>query len=105
RWPEGAGVRSPARRAGAYLVLVGGRPLLAVESRGRALQVLDPRPGADLDAALAALAAAAREGRVPRLVLERIDGAPAVSAPLGQRLLALGFHIDLRGYSLSRGDA
>ena len=58
--------------------------------RGRRPRAARAHPGrraptADLDAALAALAAAVRDGRVPRLAVERIDGEPAVSgSPLGR---------------------
>ena len=110
RWPD-TGMRPPARRAGAYLVTVAGRPVLSVEAGGRSLHVLGAatgpeRPGAapDLDEALAALAAAVRAGRAPRLAVERIDGAPAVTSPLADRLVALGFRRGLNRFALAPGD-
>ena len=110
RWPD-TGVRPPARRAGAYLVTVAGRPVLSVEAGGRSLHVLGAATGsersgapAELDEALAALAAAVRAGRAPRLAVERIDGAPAVTSPLADRLVALGFRRGLNRFALAPGD-
>ena len=34
-WPEREGLRAPARVAGAYVVLVGGEPILYLERAGR----------------------------------------------------------------------
>jgi ATP-dependent Lhr-like helicase len=102
RWPD-TDVRPPARRAGAHLVTVGGRPVLSVHAGGRSLRVLGP-PG-DVPPALEALAAAVRAGRLRRLVIAAIDGAPAVSSPLAERLLALGFRRGLHDFALAPGDA
>ncbi len=55
RWPD-AEVRPPARRAGAYLITVTGRPVLSVHAGGRSLRRLG-RPD-DVESALVALAAA-----------------------------------------------
>ena len=101
RWPESI-ARPPARSAGAHLVLVGGRPLLALDAGGRSLQVLGPGPGPDLDAAFDALAGAVRDGRVPRLSIERIDGEPVVSSPYRERLTDLGFRRGLNRFTLAR---
>jgi ATP-dependent Lhr-like helicase len=114
RWPRREGQeRSPARVAGAYVVLVDDQPVLYVERGGRSLVTLAaagerppaaPAPGREPDAAyeaLGALAAAVRAGRVPRLALERIDGEPALSSPLAAALLELGFHSGPRRLTLS----
>ena len=103
RWPESR-ARPPARRAGAHVVLVAGRPALGVDAGGRGLQVLTSGPG-DLDAAFASLAAAVRDGRVPRLAVERIDGEPVLGSPYNERLLGLGFRAGLHSLTLARGDA
>ena len=111
-WPE-PGVRAPARRSGAYVVLVGGWPLLAVEPGGRSLLVFghdagkprEPALEQALEQALEALAGAVREGRVPRLALERIDGGPAVDSRYGERLLAHGFRAGPRRFVLARETA
>jgi ATP-dependent Lhr-like helicase len=104
RWPE-LGARTPARRPGAYVVLVGGRPILSIEAGGHSLLVLADGADPDLDGALEALAGAVRDGHVPRLAIERIDGAAALDSPHGERLLALGFRAGLRRFTLARGDA
>jgi ATP-dependent Lhr-like helicase len=54
-----------------------------------------------LRAALAALAEAVREGKVPKLALERIDGEPAMASPLAGTLAELGFHSGPRRLTLS----
>ncbi len=102
RWPA-SDRRSPARRSGAYVVLSGGRPVLAVESGGRSLQVLIAEPDDRLEAAFSALAGAVHEGRVPRLAVERIDGTAVAESPYRERLLALGFRAGLSRFTLARG--
>jgi phosphoglycerate dehydrogenase-like enzyme len=62
------------------------------------------RPG-DVQPALEALAAAVRAGRLRRLVVDTIDGEPAVASPLAERFLALGFRRGLHDFSLTAGDA
>jgi ATP-dependent Lhr-like helicase len=116
-WPKREGQeRRPARVAGAYVVLVDDAPALYVERGGRGLLTLaedsDPSgestttpllPGAHevvLDA-LGALAEAVRAGRVPKLALERIDGASALSSSLAETLLELGFAAGPRRLTLS----
>ena len=63
KWPK-RDARSPARQAGAYVVLAGAEPVLYVERGGKGLQVLaeddDPRLGAAIEAL------AARRGARPR---------------------------------------
>ena len=106
----------PARAAGAYLVLVDEEPALYLERGGRSLLTLiDPHAGAGalagafadqggpLRAALEALAEAVREGRLPRVSLERIDGEPAMGSPLADLLIELGFSSGPRRLTLSAG--
>jgi ATP-dependent Lhr-like helicase len=104
RWPAGL-ERTPARRAGAHVVLVAGRPALFVEPGGRGLQLLARGREDVIERALGALAEAVRHGRVERLALERIDGEPALASPYRDRLLALGLRAGLRRLTLSRRDA
>jgi ATP-dependent Lhr-like helicase len=54
-----------------------------------------------IERALAALAEAVRAGRVEKLALERIDGQPAISCPLAELLIELGFHSGPRRLTLS----
>jgi ATP-dependent Lhr-like helicase len=57
----------------------------------------DPR----LEPALAALVEEVRRGRIKRLALEKVDGAPAMGSPLGPALVALGFLEGPRRLTLS----
>jgi ATP-dependent helicase Lhr and Lhr-like helicase len=92
-WPkdEHASGRRPARVGGAYVVLVGGDPIVYVERGGKGLQTLVPAADARLTPALSALVAFARGGAIKRLALEKVDGEPAMSSPLAPALTALGF--------------
>jgi ATP-dependent helicase Lhr and Lhr-like helicase len=98
-WPELE--RRPQRVAGAYVVLIGGEPILYLERGGRGLQTLvgaeDPR----VELALVAIVEQVRSGRVKRLALEKIDGAPALGSPLSSALVALGFQEGPRRITLS----
>ena len=106
-WPRREGAKSPARVAGAQVVLVGGEPVLYLERGGRGLQTLvdagDALGGERLELALEALSAHVRGGRgaIRQLGLERVDGEPAISSPLGPRLRAHGFQEGPRRLTLS----
>ncbi|HTW13068.1 MAG TPA: hypothetical protein VME01_10005, partial [Solirubrobacteraceae bacterium] len=103
RRPGSEGGRGPARQAGAQVVMIGGEPVLYLERSGKSLQTLvdgdDPR----LEPALEALAQHIRAGRggLRRLALEKVDGEPAVSSPLGAALRAHGFQEGPRRLTLS----
>ncbi len=96
-WPKREGAKSPARVAGAQVVLVAGEPVLYLERGGKGLVTLvsaeDPVGGERLELALEALATHIRAGHgaVRKLALEKIDGEPAISSPLGPALRAHGF--------------
>ncbi|HVR05325.1 MAG TPA: helicase-related protein, partial [Solirubrobacteraceae bacterium] len=105
-WPR----RGPARVPGAAVVLLGGEPALYLERGGRSLRVLlrgaddanlpadDPR----LPAALAALAAHARTGRLDgRIALERVDGEPVLGSVWEGALAQVGFRAGPRRLTLS----
>ena len=83
--------RSPARQAGAHVVLAGAEPVLYVERGGKGLQILveddDPR----LAPAIEALAAAVQRGRIRKLGVEKVNGEPVVGSAWEERLLELGF--------------
>jgi ATP-dependent helicase Lhr and Lhr-like helicase len=98
-WPkrETGGAR-PARAAGAYVVIVEDEPALYVERGGRSLLTLTDTPP---QRALVALADAVREGRIPKLALERIDGEAAIASGLVAALVELGFHPGPRRLTLS----
>ena len=103
-WPardDGSEGRRPSRSAGAYVVLAGGDPVLYLERGGRALQTLvgadDPR----LERALAALVEHVQRGRMRRVALEKVDGAPALGSPIAAALIAHGFQEGPRRLTLS----
>ena len=93
--------RRPARVAGAYVVLIGGDPIVYLERGGRALQTLVSADDPRLQPALGALVDHVRTGAIKRVGLEKVDGEPAMTSPLGPALLALGFQEGPRRLTLS----
>jgi ATP-dependent Lhr-like helicase len=100
-WPSRDAARRPARVAGAYVVLLDGEPILYLERSGRALQTLVGGEDGRVQPALAALVEHVHRGAIKRLALERVDGEPALSSPLGSALVALGFQEGPRRLTLS----
>jgi ATP-dependent Lhr-like helicase len=106
-WPKRPGeentrsARRPARVPGAYVVLMGGDPILYLERGGKALQTLVATGDARLEPALAALVDHVRTGAIRRVGLEKVDGETAMASPLGPALLALGFQEGPRRLTLS----
>ncbi|MGW0209803.1 Lhr family ATP-dependent helicase, partial [Streptomyces sp. NPDC003233] len=107
-WPEpptGAG-HKPGRKAGSLVVLVEGELTLYMERGGKTLLAWpagpdtaapdDPR----LRTAAQALAAAARAGSLGTVTVERINGAQALTSPIGTLLEAAGFVATPRGLRL-----
>jgi len=99
--PGNAESRRPARTAGAHVVLCGGEPVLYLERGGRALQTLVAEDDQRLPPALAALVDEVRRRRIKRLVLERVNGEPALASSLGPALVAHGFQEGPRRLTLS----
>ena len=99
-WPRRPGGRSPARSAGARVVLLGGEAVLYVERGGRRLVTLRTPEAAWLAPALSALAAWVTADRRRRLRIEQVDDAPANSSPLRDALMAAGFREEPRGLVL-----
>ncbi|HEX4525639.1 MAG TPA: DEAD/DEAH box helicase [Gaiellaceae bacterium] len=89
-WPRRAGARA-ARVAGAYVVSLGGEPVLYVERGGRSLVPLRDPEEEWLRPALAGLVAHVRTGGVKRLAVERFDGEPVVDTDAMQLLVDAGF--------------
>ncbi|WP_112466745.1 ATP-dependent helicase [Streptomyces triticisoli] len=107
-WPEppaGAG-HKPGRKAGSLVVLVDGEPALYMERGGKTLLAwpADPDGAAGDDprlrAAAEALAEAARAGSLGTVTVERVNGAPALTSPLGTLLEEAGFIATPRGLRL-----
>jgi ATP-dependent Lhr-like helicase len=107
-WPEpptGAG-HKPGRKAGSLVVLVegeltlymerGGKTLLAWPSAPDTTATEDPR----LQAAAESLAAAARAGSLGTVTVERVNGASALTSPIGTLLEGAGFIATPRGLRL-----
>jgi ATP-dependent Lhr-like helicase len=102
-WPRGGGGerRSPARMAGAYVVLVGGRAAFYLERGGHSLVSLPA--AADGDVARAALGAwrdLVESGRQRELLLSRVDGVAVAASPWKEQLEEAGFVPGYRGYAL-----
>ena len=99
-WPQ-LPRRRLVRVAGAYVVLMGGEPILYLERGGRALQTLADGDDPRLLPALNALVESVKRGRIKRLALEKVDGEPPLSTPLAEMLMAIGFHEGPRRLTLS----
>ncbi len=107
-WPvrAGDGGHRPGRKAGALVVLVDGVLVWYLERGGRSLLTF----GEDSEAqqcAAAALADLVAAGRVPGLLVEKVDGAPVLQAAgnpalqvTGEALLGAGFARTPRGLRL-----
>ncbi|MEU0742314.1 ATP-dependent helicase [Streptomyces sp. NPDC006134] len=107
-WPEppaGAG-HKPGRKAGSLVVLVDGELTLYMERGGKTLLAWPSAPDEHavddlrLHAAAQALAAAAREGSLGTVTVERVNGAAALTSPFGALLEAAGFIATPRGLRL-----
>ncbi|GAA1970025.1 ATP-dependent helicase [Isoptericola halotolerans] len=101
---DGAGHR-PGRKAGAVVVLTSGSLTLYVERGGRSLLSFTD-DAADLDAAATVLADAARDGRLGRVLVQRVDGTPALAAardrgPVAAALLDRGFGVTPQGLRIA----
>ena len=107
-WPEpptGAG-HKPGRKAGSLVVLVDGELTLYMERGGKTLLAWPTAPdtAADddsrLQAAAEGLAAAARAGSLGTVTVERVNGTPALTSPIGTLLEGAGFIATPRGLRL-----
>ncbi|MGC5168223.1 Lhr family helicase [Luteimicrobium sp. DT211] len=104
-----AGAR-PGRKAGAVVVLVGGALVAYVERGGRSVLTFTSDEPALVSAARE-LGAATTDGRLGRLTVVRLDGAPALDAvasgsgttPAARALLAAGFAPTPSGLRLTPG--
>ncbi|MFK0195011.1 ATP-dependent helicase [Kitasatospora sp. NPDC090308] len=94
-WPEPpadtAAAHRPGRKAGSLVALVDGELVLYLERGGKSLLAWSG-DGPALAAALAGLAGP--------LTIERVNGHPALTSPLGGHLETAGFHPTPKGYRL-----
>jgi ATP-dependent Lhr-like helicase len=93
--------RGPARVQGAYLVTIGGDPVLFAEKNGRNLVPLTDRDEDRIREALQALADHVRKGRIRQLAVERFDGEPVVGSEVEPVLIELGFRQGPRKLTLT----
>ncbi|MGZ8765848.1 MAG: Lhr family helicase, partial [Acidimicrobiia bacterium] len=102
-WPQvvpGAG--RPTRAAGAFVILVDGAPAAYLERGGRSLVLFASSNSSDGtgDIWIEPLATLVKDGRVAKLELQRIDGAPVRESPAADALRAAGFRDAYRGLVL-----
>jgi ATP-dependent Lhr-like helicase len=90
-WPRLEGQRRPARTAGAYVMLRDGEPLLYIERGGKGILRLQELSGEELANALAELSAAARQGLIEKLAIEKLDGEPVIGSGMEAALIEAGF--------------
>ncbi len=106
RWPECEG--RPSRSAGAYVVLIDGRPAAFLERSGRAVTTFpDPHaePSANSDPDndgngggwVVELARLVETGRIAKLEVQRVDGVAVRESPWADRLRSVGFVDGYRG--------
>ncbi len=94
-WPEHAS--RPARHAGAFVVLADGMCAAFLERGGKALLTF---PGVDIETWIDALVEAAKDGRLGRIQIERIDDEPARNSPHAAALRNAGFTDGYKGLTL-----
>jgi ATP-dependent Lhr-like helicase len=102
-WPQtGDPAFRPRRVPRAWVVLVAGTPVLYLAPRGRRLASFRSHAsGPDaLTAAAGALVRLKRYGRRRSLLIERVDGVPALDSGLKDLLVAAGFEPDYNGLVL-----
>ena len=90
-WPRRAEGRRPARTPGAFVLLLDGNPILYVERGGKGIVRLVELEGEALAEAVAEVADAARQGLIPKLGIERLDGDPVIGSGYEETLIAAGF--------------
>jgi len=108
-WPDRgdlADSHRPARRAGAMVALLDGRPVLYAERGGRSL-ITFTQQADQLAAAVAGIAGLVRQGRIGGMTVTRIDGVDAIgpdaAGPVVDALTGNGFGITPRGLRLRPG--
>jgi ATP-dependent Lhr-like helicase len=89
----------PARKAGALVVLVDGKPVLYVERGGRSLLSFTEDEQA-LRTAAESLAKAVHDGWLGGLSVQRADGAAALTSRLAEVLREAGFRATPSGLRL-----
>jgi ATP-dependent Lhr-like helicase len=97
-WPEHSSGR-PARAAGAFVVLVDGACAAFLERGGKHLLTFGTAP---VEQWAESLVEAHKEGRLPRLQIERIDDEPARASAHAPALRSAGFTDGYKGLTIGR---
>ncbi|MFD0558767.1 Lhr family ATP dependent helicase [Stackebrandtia endophytica] len=95
-WPTGSGHR-PGRRAGALVVICDGDLAWFIERGGKTMLSFTTDP-ATIRAAATALEQARR--RLPKLMVEQVNGEPVIGTDIGNALTDVGFRITPKGLRL-----
>jgi ATP-dependent Lhr-like helicase len=90
-WPKLEGGRRPGRTPGAHLLTRDGEPVVFLERGGRGILRLKPIEGAELEAAMRALADAVSAGQLKKLAVEKLDGGPVIGSGHEEALIGAGF--------------
>jgi ATP-dependent helicase Lhr and Lhr-like helicase len=90
-WPKLEGGRRPGRTPGAHLLLRDGEPVVFLERGGRGILRLQPLEGAELEAAMRALAEAVSAGQLAKLAVEKLDGEAVIGSGHEEALIGAGF--------------
>ncbi|GAC69800.1 ATP-dependent helicase [Gordonia soli] len=109
-WPESTAPQDPSapsghrpgRKPGALVVLVDGHLVVFVERGGKTLLTFTDDAEAR-EMAAGVLSTVVRSGRLSRLMINQIDGAPSLGSEFGKTLVAAGFATTPRGIRLRYG--
>ncbi len=92
-WPDSAG--RPARSTGAFVVSIAGRPMAVLERGAKSLSTF--AGVADHPGWAEGLVRLVKDGRLRKLEITRIDGAPAAESVVADHLRAAGFADGYKG--------
>ena len=98
-WPEADSSHRAGRKAGALVVISGGRLVAFVERGGRRLLAFDRDEDA-VRAAVDALVLSVRDGMVDSLDIHTVNGDPVGDGEWDEPLRGAGFHLSTRGLRL-----
>jgi ATP-dependent Lhr-like helicase len=97
-WPAGESGHRPGRKAGALVVMVDGELVWFLERGGKSLVNFSADPGVQ-HAAAAALMELVSCGRMGGILIEKIDGAPALVVAAGANLRAPADALESAGFA------
>ncbi|MCH9817067.1 MAG: DEAD/DEAH box helicase [Actinomycetia bacterium] len=100
-WPETASPGRPGRKAGAFVILVAGSPVVYAESGGSAVTMWE-RDSAEQAAALTALVQAVTHQELRPMTVKRINGQPALESAFRPAMEAAGAFATPSGLKVRR---